>query len=198
MIAAGLCLMGGCFAQDENGFSPVSYWPAVRVCIPSYTAGSSLSIYEHSAVPAGIRFEDCRVFTFQVLREGLGSFFFVIQNDLPVYNCFAAPEGSGCRLFLAKQEDESHVKYIKYPVTVELYADSTGASIISQKMNILPAAWNSALPATRLRILDARAGEKDFYVAHGQWGWMWYLLPMRSVTKSEAVFDFEEKALVEL
>lgn len=31
MIAAGLCMMGGCFAQDENGSAAETYWPAHSV-----------------------------------------------------------------------------------------------------------------------------------------------------------------------
>ena len=31
MIAAGLCMMGGCFAQDENGFATETYWHAHSV-----------------------------------------------------------------------------------------------------------------------------------------------------------------------
>ena len=81
---------------------------------------------------------------------------------------------------------------------LEYLADVSGARIDSIGLSIRPGVWDAEQPGTLLRMLDARPGEKDFYVAYGQWGWKWYLLPMRSVLCTEAVFDFEEKVLVEL
>ena len=37
MIAAGLCLMGGCFAQDESSMAVDTYWPAHSVHVEDTT-----------------------------------------------------------------------------------------------------------------------------------------------------------------
>lgn len=197
MIAVGLCTMGGCFAQDASTRAVDCYWVAECVTVPRYTAGT-IGVYEHSEVPAGVRFEDCRVFTFQILREGNGSFFYVFQNGGTVYNAYGL-ELSNCRLEL-QRDDGAQLEAVQqdYPVKVEFFASQTGAAYPSYGLSVSPAVWNPLLPGSRLRILDARNGVKDFHVSHGQWGWKWYLLPMRSVLSTEAVFDFEEKVLVEL
>lgn len=199
--------MGGCFAQAESTAAVDTYWPAEKVAVPSYPTSSSLSLYEHDVVPAGVHLDDCHVYTRQVVNAGAASFFFVFQNSPVFYNGFMTDNGDivlGIQSFFNNFVNAGFAPNYSaaqaYPWEVILSADSTGIRTAGKEVVQLgPCDWDSTQPGARLRILDARKGEKDFYVAHGAWGWKWYLLPMRSPIGSvEAVFDFEEKVLVEL
>lgn len=195
MIAAGLCLMGGGFAQEKNCLAVDSYWPSTCVSIPY--SPSSVSIYQHDEVPAGMPFHACHAYTHQFCKKGNMSLFFVNQNGYSVYNCYKIDN------YVEMQNSYGpgaarHVSVTPEYLDLEYLADVSGARIDSIGLSISPGVWDAEQPGTLLRMLDARPGEKDFYVAYGQWGWKWYLLPMRSVLCTEAVFDFEEKVLVEL
>ena len=193
MIAAGLCLMGGCFAQNEDSSVADAYWFAEKVSIPRMSA--SVGIYEYPDVPSGVNLASCCVHTVQFLQSGIGSYFFVFQGGIPKYNCYStdvSAEISADNSILSAQ------KIIKAPYMVEIFADSDGCKWPSLNLTSPPCSWDAGIPGARLRILDARNGEKEFYVSHGQWGYKWYLLPMRSVFNTVAVFDCEEKVLVEL
>ena len=64
MIAAGLCMMGGCFAQDETGLTMASYWPAHSVHVDHRTyiikdfADDLLLPFWRSGMRAGGRLEN--------------------------------------------------------------------------------------------------------------------------------------------
>lgn len=201
MIAAGLCMMGGCFAQIEDSSVVDSYWPAEKIAIPPYLSGASIGIYAYESLPDGIDFEQCRVYTKQYLHSGNASFFFVLQNGHIVYNAFAGSSYGG----LYNIQYYNGVKVVnieKAKAQFELFiftADSTGSRYIEPPNLESPASvFDESQPCEKLRLLDARNGEKDFYVTHGSWGLRWYVLPMMSVARLQAVFDFEQKVLVEI
>lgn len=195
VIAAGLCMMGGCFAQDEFSGVVDSYWPAECVAVPSYTLSSSIAIFEHDNIPAGVDFRDCYAYTCQKWMAGTISLFFVLQNDKTVYNCY----GDGTNFFIAVNNKEAVRTLLGgTPKKIVYHCSAAGASCPTLRLNTGAASWDSSQTGSRLRLLDARAGKKDFYVAYGQWGWKWYLLPMRSAKQESAVFDIEMKTLVEL
>lgn len=193
MIAAGLCLMGGCFAQNEDSSVADAYWFAEKVSIPKMSA--SVGIYEHPDVPSGVNLVSCCVHTVQFIQSGIASYFFVFQGSRQKYNCYSAPYGVEIQ---ADGGTVSAQKFMDPPYMVEIFADSDGCKWPLQDISSPPCSWDAGIPGARLRILDARNGEKEFYVSHGQWGYKWYLLPMRSVFNTVAVFDCEEKVLVEL
>lgn len=194
MIAAGLCVMGGCFAQDASTGMVDCYWPASGVGVPRFSNGGSLSLYEHDVVPAGVDINTCRVYSKQLYRSGDASSFFVFQDGNTPYNCYVV---SSFIEVVNNQGEHKHSNMAQNSV-VEFHADSGGARVLTHGIGVGPCNWDSSRTGERLRLLDTRNGEKDFYVAYGQWGWKWYLLPMRSVLNTAAVFDFEEKVLVEL
>ncbi len=197
MIANGICLMGGCFALNEDLSLADGYWPGEYTDIP--TSPSSVGLYEHDVVPVGVDMADCRVYTRQVAYANYASFFFVFQNDMAVCNCYVAQSASGPVLEVATNASTLGRVYVSsFPIEVEFCTDENGARCIRPGIQLRPFSWDAALPGARLRLLDARQGKKDFYISYGQWGHKWYLLPMRSVLNTKAVFDFEESVLIEL
>jgi hypothetical protein len=199
MIAAGLCMMGGCFAQMNDSSVVDAYWPAEKIAIPR--SSSRIGIYEYDSIPAGIAFEQCRVYTKQYVHSGEASFFFVFQNDHVVYNAFSSLAWGG-KIFIEFYNGvdigSAEKEWAQNGMAI-FTADSTGARYIEPSNLESPAAFfDESQPCSRLRLLDARGGEKDFYVTHGSWGLRWYVLPMQSVARLQAVFDFEQKVLVEI
>lgn len=199
MIAAGLCMMGGCFAQMNDSSVVDSYWPAEKIAIPK--SSSSIGIYEYDSIPAGIAFEQCRVYTKQYVHSGEASFFYVFQNGHIVYNAFFH-RGDGGRIYIQYYDGRvsTEIRQDIGRMGMAIFtADSTGAIYIEPSGIESPAAvFDESQPCSRLRLLDARDGEKDFYVTQGSWGLRWYVLPMQSVARLQAVFDFEQKVLVEI
>ena len=194
MISSGLCLMGGCFAQNEDSSLADCYWPAAEVEVSRYTASSSLGLYEYADVESGVNLEDCYVYTRQIHTSGNASFFFLFQKGKVVYNCYFGDIGL---------EVEANAKVwfsskVQTPFTIIFHCGKDGAFCPLQNASTPPATWDPTAPGTRLRILDARNGTKRFCVAYGQWGYKWFLQPMKSAGLTTAVFDVEAKTLVEL
>ncbi len=187
--------MGGCFAQDAGAACVDSYWGAEKVAIPQYSVNASLGLYEYAEVPVGVSPEKSYLFTRQKWKSGKISLFYVFQNDEDMYNIFT----QGSILSLRSRRGGNLLKLdadiTKNPeISVRIDADG----LKSNYGALLPASWNSLLSGSRLRLLDARSGQKDFHVSYGTWGHKWYLLPMKSPCDTTAVYDVEAKALVEL
>lgn len=202
VIAAGLCTMGGCFAMTQDGMMVDTYWPSAMVEIPAISGGT-LGIYEYAEVPKGVNLAECHVKSHQRTIDGVASFFFVFQDQKIAYNAYIAYSPGVQRNALQLQyrkTGENHTivdsSPVDYPVELEYRADKNGSRIGSISTSLTE--WNSEQPGERLRILDQRAGAKQFILAHGSWGYKWYLLPMSSALKTDAVFDFEAKTLVEI
>lgn len=192
MIASGVCVMGGCFAQNEDSSNADCYWPAAEVDVPRYA--SSVGLYEYDYVEAGVDLEDCHVYTMQVPTGGNSSFFFVFQNNRAVYNCYLGNNS----LEIQTDANVCFNRKEATPFTLIFHCGKDGAFCPLQGGSAPPATWDSSVSGTRLRILDARNGTKRFCVTYGQWGYKWYLLPMKSAGLTTAVFDVEAKVLVEL
>ena len=195
MIATGLCMMGGCFAQNAGAACVDSYWGAEKVAIPQYYANGSLGLYEYADVPVGVLPEKSYLFTRQKWKSGYISLFYIFQNNEDMYNIFT----QGKMLSLRSRQGENLFKLdadiTKEPL-ISVHIDADGLS--SNYGAVSPSSWNPLLPGSRLRLLDARNGEKDFHVSYGAWGHKWYLLPMKSPCDTTAVYDVEAKTLVEL
>ena len=99
MIAAGICLMGGCFAQNEDFSLAEGYWPCEYVGIPS--SPSSMALYEYSVVPEGVDTAGCFVFTRQVAHSNYISSFFVFQDNMAALNCYISKASVGTVLEIA-------------------------------------------------------------------------------------------------
>lgn len=193
MIASGLCLMGGCFAQDVSGMVADAYWPSSKVSVPPSSA--SVGLYEYDEVPIGVSADDIRVYTKQLVIGKDASFFFVFQNNDAAYNAYCASSKKHLKSNTSEDivEDDSRL-----PKMVELDISELGATYRNSSLAVTPCIWQSNTKGARLRLLDSRNGEKHFFVSYGACGRQWYLLSMCSVLSTEAVFDFEAKVLVEL
>lgn len=206
MIASGICLMGGCFAQNEDASMADAYWPCASIPIPVYAA--SVGIYQLDVVPAGVRLDECKVFTRQKILSGYASFFYVLQNNVAVYNAYSSiPSGSNVTRLDLQYTDAGGTHTIRdnkewsYPLMVDFQVMAEGASVWGNGECFLSspkANWNAGKNGGPLRILDGRSGEKEFYVSCGTWGIRWCVIPMRSPLKTDAVFDIETKTLVEI
>lgn len=207
MIAFGLCMMGGCFAQNADTSLSDAYWPAEMVEIPSSSNGS-VGLYEYSEIPAVVSLDECRVYTRQKVLNGIASFFYVMQNKVIGYNFYVSvPVALGRQQLDLQYSKNAQTQLFReynkwdYPLEVEFMVSEDGASVWGDGalfMSGLRTEWKPGAAGGPLRLLDARKGQKEFYVSHGTWGHKWYLLPMKSVTKVDAVFDVETNTLVEL
>lgn len=195
MIAAGLCLMGGCFAQDVSGMVADAYWPSSKVSVPPFFASSSVGLYEYDEVPIGVSADDIRVYTKQLVIGDFASFFFVFQNNDIAYNAYCS---SALKHLKSNTSEDKCENDTSLPKMVELDISKLGATYRNSSLAVPPCIWQSNTKGARLRLLDSRTGEKYFFVSYGACGWQWYLLSMCSVLSTEAVFDFEAKVLVEL
>lgn len=193
MIATGLCMMGGCYAQMDDSSVVDAYWPSSKVSVP--TSSASVGLYEYDEVPIGVRAEDIRVYTKQLAIGENASFFFVFQNNNAVYNAYCA---SGRKHLKSNTSPDIVEDDSSLPKMAELDISELGAAYRNSSMAVTPCNWKSDTKGARLRLLDSREGEKDFFVSYGACGLKWYLLAMRSVLSTEAVFDFEAKVLVEI
>lgn len=192
MIAAGICLMGGCFAQDNDGKAVDTYWPSISAAIPS--SPESIAILQYDVVQAGAEPDDFFARIKQFVKSGNASFFYVLQFGATAYNCYYG----GISIGLESNTSNTVYQYDNPPLFLNLAIDADGARIQDFDMAVPACKWDSTSAGERLRIIDARNGEKDFFHSYGRWGRKWFVLPMHAVTNSEAVFDFEEKVLVEL
>lgn len=193
MIAAGLCLMGGCFAQDDNGKAVDTYWPAISAAIPSSPV--SIAILQYDVVQAGAKSDDFFARIKQFVKRGDASFFYVLQFGVTAYNCYFGGDAIGLESNLSNGPIFQHVAP---PFFLNLTIDADGARLQDSDTAVPACRWDSASAGERLRIIDARNGEKDFFHSYGRWGRKWFVLPLRSALNTEAVFDFEEKVQVEL
>lgn len=205
MIAAGLCMMGGCFALEPDGMTVDAYWPSSSVEIPE--AASSLAIYQYNEIPAGLQLADCYAITRQKVNQGLASFFYAFQDKTGTttaingYNAYLGESiyGRRCEIQYIINEKSTTLRepnVVSYPRNVEYSANVNGSWL--NNLSGPGIVWNPDITSVRIRILDRRQGVKEFFVAHGFWGYKWYLLPMCSPLKTDAVFDFEAKTLVEI
>ena len=198
--------MGGCFAQNEDASMADAYWPCASIPIPVYAA--SVGIYQHDVVPAGVRLDECKVFTQQKILSGNSSFFYVVQNNVVAYNSYSSmPSGSKVPRLDLRYSDAGGTHTLRdnkewsYPLMVDFQVIAESASVWGNGERFLSAPktnWNAGKNGGPMRILDGRSGEKEFYVSCGTWGIRWYLLPMKSATRTNAVFDVETQSLVEL
>lgn len=207
MIAAGICLMGGCFAQDATSCTVDTYWPAESVAVPAQKVSGSVGLYQYDTSPGLSSVEDCFMETVQYYQSGLASFFYLINGDLPGVNEFivnAAP-AAGYKFDARLQSLDGAFKDLRgyAPATLRISVSNgkmvcdSGESLVAQA--IYPHAWAYGETGGRLRILDGRNGEKDFFYSRGDFGQIkWFVHAMRSVTNSVSVFDFNAKVLVEL
>lgn len=206
MIASGICLMGGCFAQNEDASMADAYWPCAAILIPRTAA--SIGIYQHEYVPSGMLLDGCKVFTRQMAIGGHASLFYILQGGNIACNVYISYPGGGNTPSIDLQYRSSgETKLLRntfpsgFPWNCEVEVYGEGAIV---RINDAPALsssaveWNTNASGGPLRILDSRNGEKLFNVASGTWGVRWYVLPMCSLLKTEAVFDFEAKTLVEI
>lgn len=202
MIAGGLCVMGGCYAQNEDSGCAATYWPAQCVEVPAYSASGSIGLFEPT-VPA-----DAEQLTFFVRglqqsfnREDTVSVFFARQYkgqgvDTVLNAYYSSP------VVEITNNDGGFAQYnsknLTFPLMLRFVSNGGDGSFpdIGEKM-VRGGQWNSAADGW-IRVLDARACSKGFFYSYGYWGIYWYMLPMRSPENDCAAFDFVSRTLVEM
>ena len=203
MIAAGLCLMGGCFAQDSSTAVVDTYWPTDWVDMPVYS--SSVGVYQHEGILGDINIEDCYMETVQYYESGLGSFFYIMHNSSSIsdVNMFIHTTANENGVYFLRIQDNSKAKDLRgtAPSQLRLFmqdgiANGTdGNTVISFTPNMTA---DFSKDSVRIRVVDARNGIKRYRYSYGFFGIKWFVHAMRSITSSSAIFDFEQKVLVEL
>lgn len=202
MIAGGLCVMGGCYAQNEDSGCAASYWPAQYVEIPVYTASASIGLFEPS-IPADA---DQTLFYANVLqqsfnREDTVSVFFArqykgqgVDTVLNAYHSSPVVEVTNNRGGLAQEATGQYT----FPLMLRFVSHGGDGAFpdISEK-KVGAGQWNATADGWT-RVLDARAYSKGFFYSYGYWGIYWYMLPMRSPENDCAAFDFVSRTLVEM
>ena len=204
MIAAGLCMMGGCFAQMDDSSVVDSYWPAAEVLLPST---SSVNYYSLTDIPAGVELADCEVeCSHQQMTVGVSAFFLVNQQQkhtdvvLTVYTNYSTyPSLLDIQTsFSSGAPNVKRVGVSTLPLPVTFYFRDAEASIPAYDLKNNEVLWDSSQPVKRVSPVRGNTAETLFFYSKGIWGLRWYVLPMMSVARLQAVFDFEQKVLVEI
>ena len=201
MIAAGLCMMGGCFAQMDDSSVVDAYWPAAEILLP---ATPSVYYYGFSEVPAGVELADCVAeSSHRQLTAGVSSFFTLFQGGKPVISAYT--NYSSPRPLMDIQTTYSNgtqnVKRVfisDMPLSVIFYFRDGEASIPAYDLRNNEVLWDSSRTGENAIFVRGNTAETLFYYAKGSWGLRWYVLPMMSVARLQAVFDFEQNVLVEI
>ena len=196
MISAGLCIMGGCFAQDETSRTVDSYWAAASIPVP-YSA-SSLGIYEIQMLPPTPQ-SQLRVFTRQRVKSGTASLFFITQPSNTPYNFYGIvnerfslqSNGSEPWLLSTNRVVEAG-EIVEYAITGSRQECLTTGDWLEVQ------SWQEEGEIEKLRLLDARKGTKDFICCAGSVCIPFYVQACRSASGEVAVYDVEQKTLVEI
>lgn len=204
MIAAGLCMMGGCFAQMDDSSVVDSYWPAAEILLPST---SSVDYYSLTDIPAGVELADCEVeCSHQQMTFGVSAFFTVNQQQentdvvLTVYTNYSGNPGL-LDIQTSYPNGAPNVQRAlvsPMPLPVKFYFRDSEASIPAYDLKNNEVLWDSSQPGKRVSPVRGNTAETLFFYSKGSWGLRWYVLPMMSVARLHAVFDFEQKVLVEI
>ena len=202
MIANGLCLMGGCFAQQPDSSVVDTYWPAESVPIPTIASGN-IGVYQYVNHPQPIEWSSVEVYTKQRAMTLPVSFFAGFQGpshsgESAVYNSYFI---QSLRLEIEAKGHPTVRRSLELPSEGEVVVfqcDATGASFPTHALTQKAAGFDASASYNRVRILDTRPGQKYFYVSKGCWGMRWYVLPMSSVSDSTAIYDIAGMVLVEL
>lgn len=194
MIAAGLCMMGGCFAQDSASQTVDTYWPTECVEIPRSPSGS-VGIYqvnELAPCPQSLH----RVYCKQRVISGKFSLFYAKQgNDVP-YNVYGEVGSSAQTQTVGTQIKKIREKVNPYDIIEYTVADGMqGDASLNLWQEV---EWKDSAAISPMRIIDSRAGNKEFFVSVGYLGMAFCAVPVRSVLGNTGVFDFEQKTLIEL
>lgn len=204
MIAAGLCMMGGCFAQMDDSSVVDSYWPAAEILLPST---SSVTYYSLTDIPAGVELADCEVeCSHQQMTVGVSAFFTVNQQQentdvvLTVYTNYSV-NPSLLDIQTSYPNGAVNVKRVwisTLPLPVKFYFRDGKAFIPAYNLKNNEVLWDSSQTVKRVSTVRGNTAETLFFYSKGSWGLRWYVLPMMSVARLQAVFDFEQKVLVEI
>lgn len=204
MIAAGLCMMGGCFAQMDDSSVVDSYWPAAEILLPST---SPVNYYAFTDIPAGVELADCEVeSSYQQMSVGVSAFFTVNQQQkntdvvLTVYTNYSVSP-SLIDIQTSYSNGGVNVKRVwidTLPLPVKFYFRDGEASIPAYNLKNNEVLWDSSQPGKRVSPVRGNTAETLFFYSKGIWGLRWYVLPMMSVARLQAVFDFGQKVLVEI
>ena len=133
------------------------------------------------------------------MTKGVSSFFYMIQSGAPVITVYA--NINILDIQTTKSNGEANVKryyYSKTPLTVDFYFRDGEGAIAAYNLRNNEVLWNHTQIGDRAVIVRGNTAETLFFYSKGIWGLRWYVLPMLSVTRLQAVFDFEAKVLVEI
>lgn len=196
MIAAGLCMMGGCFAQDEASRTVDSYWVTSSIPVP-YSA-SSLGIYEIQMLPPTPQ-SQLRVFSRQRVKSGTVSLFFITQPSNTPYNFYGnvnerfSLQSNGSEPWLLSTK-----RVVKAGEIVEYAITGCRQECLTTGDSLEVQSWQVEGEIEKLRLLDARKGTKDFFCCAGIVSLPFYVQACRSESGEVAVYDVEQQTLVEI
>lgn len=204
MIASGLMLMGGCFAQDDDGAAVDFYWPAAHVDIPQKKGVNIISI----PFPGGDSEHD-------VIRGG--GYFDWSVPDSPMYQyslglgSFSAPDGAyigggGLRNNMNTGQVRFHDAMANidasYKGWFHLYIGDGRASAILDDKEWTSEYSSFSLPMTANRPFRLRYWHllsfSYFYYSNAGTGVKWQVMPMRSACGNIAVWESWLTTLTEL
>ena len=193
MIAAGLCMMGGCFAQDAATRTVEAYWASESVPIP-YSNGA-VGIYEWTNLPPTPQ-SQLRFLTRQRYESGAASFFFLFQSIYP-YNCFIG--SSKVWLSSAGSEPPSASSSpVSSGTIIEIAISGAWMELMNDGTRLEVTSYNDEAKISKVCLLDARQGEKAFICCEGSVNKPFYVQACRSASGTVAIYDVKQKTLIEI
>lgn len=204
MIAAGLCLMGGCFAQNEHGACVDSYWSASACDIPKYGAVNLMS----GRFPGGSSEADTAKAS--IVCEWKGST--DQHNIITGYNSFYSNStylgGWGVRRAGNSMADLVYTPILS-PMTfssdypeLQLYCADGRAWVESAGALLASTETEFSLTMEQMRAFSIRCTylRQFHYMAYAneQTGIKWNVLPVRSPLGNAAIWEDYTNSLIEL
>lgn len=198
MIASGLCLMGGCFAQIDTGEAMDTFWPAYMIEAP--TTDSRVDRYFLPAIGTdeaqsgymrafGGTYGGGQYLPFRIICSADGS---------NILNAYAL---SNSHLEIDSREGDKLVPYIyasTMPDVFKIGVNVSGKEAWFDGYSLkVPVAFKTPDEKVVLHVLSTRT-HSQFSVSFGNMGVRWYVQAMQSATGAVAVFDVEKKTLVEM
>jgi hypothetical protein len=194
-------MMGGCYAQEDDSSVVDSYWPAAEILLP---ATASVYYYWFPELPAGVELADCVAeSSHRQMTKGVSSFFTLYQSGKPVIAAYTnysvdAPLMDIQTTYANGSPNLKRIYISELPLLVDFYFRDGEGSIPAYNLRNNEVRWDSSRPGDQAVFVRGNTAETLFFYSKGSWGLRWYVLPMKSVQQERAVFDFEQKVLVEL
>ena len=194
MIAAGLCMMGGCFAQNEQTACVDTYWPAEYVEIPAANPTIRLHVLSVPSCPA---VSELHLYTKRQHLDSSGDVSYGVVRNVNAQWHIANIYSANGEIALQSQSSAITERVgIPYP-EIEVYIES--GKMRCPQTSLTKSCIGAVVGAGgEIRVLVRWSAAARFWISAGEYGVRWCAIPMKSPGSDIAVYDVEQNTLIEI